>query len=239
MAVEKATKDGEPGLHGAQSASRAARLQDHFIAELLDWCADLFRSNRARFVRPTDTGSWVVYTRQNGSLSTHVADFAEAAMAHTVGLGRQPLIVSRPRVTRVGATDLRPISTGSYLGIPLICQDRLAGVIECAGDARPDIEFVLHSAMPRLDQSGARLLHDPALLARPVVTPESVCSLTSAFWTTNGVSLTPVDFALLSIIDGSTTLDDAATLLDLDLESACEIAQSLVETGLLAVTSSP
>ncbi|HUH06543.1 MAG TPA: GAF domain-containing protein, partial [Egibacteraceae bacterium] len=150
MPVDKGTDAADAGP-GVDPSSHVAHSREEFISETLDWCAELFRSQRARFVRPTESGGWIVYTRQNNVLSTHEADYAEAAMARAVGLGRHPLVVTRPRVTRPGTTDLRPISVSSYLGIPLISQDRLVGVIECAGEARPDIEAALQVALPRLE----------------------------------------------------------------------------------------
>lgn len=235
MAVGKATQEAEAGLHSAQLALHAARTQEHFIAENLEWCSKQFHSNRARFVRPTDSGGWLVYTLQNGALSTHAADYAEAAMAHTVGLGRHPLLVSRPRISRVGATDLRPISVSSYLGIPLICQDRLAGVIECSGEARSDIEVALHAAMPRLERVGARLLYDPALHGLPAVDPDTICVLSSAIWTAGGVTLTGAELTFLAAIDGASTISAVATSVGLDTEAALTTAQTLIESGLLAV----
>ena len=209
--------------------------QEAFISETLTWCADLFQTTRARFIRPLDVGTWIVYTRQKDTVTTHAADYAEIAMAYTVGLGRQPLAVTRPRISRADGGGLRPIALTSYLGIPVVCQDRLVGVVEFAGEVRADFEMALHEALPRLHSAGQRLLFDPALNARNEVTPETFCTLDAFVWTSNSVSMTGEEFAFVSQIIGPTTVFDAAFAADLDVEIAVGLARGLAERGVLAV----
>lgn len=235
MVVHKAADDADARQDAPFPRPAGLSARDAFIADTLDWCSEVFRSNRARFISPTGAGSWIVYTRRDGTLTTHQADYAEAAMARTVGLARHPLVVSRPRVTRPGTTDLRPISVHGYLGIPLICQDRLAGVIECAGEVRPDMEAALLSALPRLEQAGARLLYDPALAERPSVTPETTCDLSSGVWSTGGIDIAPEELAFLAAISGPTTIAAAAEAASLDPITALTLAESLLQRGLLEI----
>lgn len=209
--------------------------QEAFIAETLDWCADLFRTSRARFIRPLDAGTWIVYTRQGDSVVTHAADYAEIAMAYTVGLGRNPLLVTRPRISRADGTALRPIALTSYLGIPVVCQDRLVGVVEFAGEVRSDFERALDDALPRLQTAGQRLLFDPVLNARIDVTPETFCTLDAFVWTVSSVSMSAEELAFASQIIGPTTVSDAAAAADLEVDVAVSIARRLAERGVLAV----
>jgi GAF domain-containing protein len=209
--------------------------QEAFITETLAWCADLFRTTRARFIRPLDAGTWIVYTRQRESVVTHAADHAEIAMAYTVGLGRQPLSVTRPRISRADGSGLRPIALTSYLGIPVVCQDRLVGVVEFAGEVRSDFEYALNEALPKLQTAGQRLLFDPMLNARIEVTPETFCTLDAFVWTVDTVSLTSDELRFAAQLIGPTTVSDAASAADMDIDDAVEVARRLAERGLLAV----
>lgn len=209
--------------------------QEAFISETLAWCAELFHTTRTRFIRPLDAGTWIVYTRQRDSVLTHAADHAEIAMAYTVGLGRQPLFVTRPRISRADGSGLRPIALTSYLGIPVICQDRLVGVIEFAGEIRSDFEIALDEALPKLQSAGQRLLFDPILNARIDVTPETFCTLDAFVWTASSVLLSGDELTFVSQIIGPTTVSDAAAAADMDSNLAVTIASGLAERGLLAV----
>lgn len=239
MAVDKATDEADAGMAGTQRAAHDTRTREHLIAETLVWCAEQFASNRVRFVRPTSSGGWSVHTLRNGSVTTHEADYAEAAMAYTVSLGRHPLLVGWPRVGRVGTNELRPITVHSYLGIPLICQDRLAGVIESAGEARPELEMALLSALPRLEQIGERLLYDPSLVRRAAVDADSVCVLSSASWSNGAVTLTGAQLAFLAAIDGATTVAAAAAAAGIEIEAALAMTRSLIEQGLITTSTNP
>jgi GAF domain-containing protein len=219
-----------PGSHAAQRA---------FIADTLDWCASLFGTTRARFIRPLATGGWCVYTRQHDTLALHQADEAEAAMAWNVGLSRQPLLVTRPRVSRLDGSGLRPIALTSYLGIPLVVQDRLVGVIECAGDVRPDIESALYTALPRLAEAGARLLYDPALQRQPAIALDTRVALNSAVWTSDSFALSPAELALLAQLSEPATIALAATAAGLEPDEALGLIEGLLGRGLLQALPPP
>lgn len=213
----------------------STKRQEALISETLSWCCERFGTPRARLVRPVDGGRWIVYTRQRDTLITHAADYAEIAMAYTVGLGRQPLVVTKPRVSHADGSNLRPIALTGYLGIPMICQDRLIGVVELSGEIRPDMERALFSAIPHLQSTAERLIFDPSYTRRATITRDSTIALSSAIWTTIEITLTDEDMRLLSIIDGSITIADAARAAELDDDRAVELAVSLVERGLIDV----
>jgi GAF domain-containing protein len=235
VARDEGTDDGSSGLRVASGEADPASTQEGFIVETLAWCAEVFQARRVRFLRPRDAHGWTVYTRYGDSLSTHEADYAEAAMARTVGLGRQPLVVTRPRVSRPGTDNLRPISVSSYLGIPLICQDQLAGVIECAGGETSAVEAALRSALPHLDLAGQRLLFDPALRGVPEVTAGTQCVLGGGVRLGGTVTLSADELAFVSAIDGATTVAVAAAAASLTVDAARAMATSLIARGLLEV----
>lgn len=213
-----------------------ARTREELIAQTLGWCADLFGASRARFIRPMPSGDWVIYTRQQESVLTHMADWAEIAMAYTVGLSRQPIVVNRPRISRIDGSGLRPIALKTYLGIPVICQDRLVGVVEFAGDVRPDIDSALYSAMPRLANAGERLIFDPGLERRPqAIGPDTRISLTAAVWSRGDITITPEELSLLAAITGPTTVASAASIANLDIERAIELASGMLNRGLVQI----
>lgn len=217
----------------------SAETQEEFIAQTLAWCAELFGASRARFVRPLESGAWVVYTRQKDAILTHMADEAEIAMAYTVGLGKQPLVVTRPRIARIDGSRLRPIALKSYLGIPIVCQDRLVGVVEFAGEIRPDMEAALYSAAPRLANAGERLLFDPGFQRRrAALTPDTSLTLAGAVWARGDIVINPEEMRLLSAITGPLTLAAIADAAHLDANRAIEIAARLLDRGLLAVQPS-
>lgn len=228
--------DGPADLGDAMPAfdQNLAETQEEFIAQTLNWCAELFGANRARFIRPLESGAWIVYTRQNGAVLTHMADRAEIAMAYTVGLSKQPLVVTRPRVSKIDGSGLRPIALKSYIGIPIVCQDRLIGIIEFAGDVRSDMESALYSAAPRLANVGERLLFDPGLRRkRGTITPETIVVLSSGIWARGDIVITPEEFTYLALITGQMTVAAIAAAASLDLDQALTIADNLIERGLI------
>jgi GAF domain-containing protein len=213
-----------------------AETQEEFIAQTLNWCGELFGASRARFIRPLESGAWIVYTRQQESVLTHMADQAEIAMAYTVGLSRQPLIVTRPRISRIDGSGLRPIALKSYLGIPIVCQDRLVGVIEFAGDVRSDMEAALYSASARLLNAGERLLFDPGLQRhRNEPTPEMRVVLSGGIWARGDVTIHPREMPFLAAISGHSTIAELATATGIGTEQAITIAGELIERGLIEV----
>jgi GAF domain-containing protein len=212
-----------------------AETQEEFIAQTLNWCAELFGASRARFIRPLESGAWTVYTRQHDAVLTHMADQAEIAMAYTVGLSRQPLVVNRPRISKIDGSGLRPIALKSYLGIPIVCQDRLIGVIEFAGDVRPDMESAIYSAAPRLANVGERLLFDPGLRRkRGTLTPDTSVSISGGVWARGNVVISPEEMTFLAAITGPMSLAEIATTTGLSTDDALTLADELIERGLIA-----
>jgi hypothetical protein len=220
---------------GASTDLFLSGRQDTFIAETLAWCCDLFGASHARFIRPMDDDQWIVYTRHKQTLITHVADWAEVAMAYTVGLGRHPFIARKPRISLSDGSNLRPIALASYVAIPVICQDRLVGVIEFAGEVRQDIESALASALPRLSEAAERMLFDPALNQRRHATATSRLALDSAIWPAGSVSLTSEELRLLALIDGQRTLNTIADTANVAIDQAVTLASNLAERGLVEV----
>ncbi len=215
-----------------------AETQEEFIAQTLAWSAELFGAPRARFIRPLESGAWIVYTRQKDSILTHMADYAEIAMAYTVGLSKQPLVVTRPRIARIDGSGLRPIALKSYLGIPIVCQDRLIGVIEFAGDVRPDMDAALYSAAPRLANVGERLLFDPGLQRRRApIAPDTSVTLAGAVWARGDIVLNPEELLFLSVITGPTTVAAITSAANLDPDRAIAMANELIDRGLIVVCS--
>lgn len=234
--------DGPIGLGDAMPAfnQELAETQEEFIAQTLGWCAELFGASRARFIRPLESGAWIVYTRQQekAAVLTHLADHAEIAMAYTVGLSKQPLVVTRPRIAKLDGSGLRPIALKSYLGIPIVCQDRLIGVIEFAGDVRPDMESALYSAAPRLANVGERLLFDPGLRRRrAAITSATSVSLSGGVWARGDIVITPDEMTFLAAISGTMTVAAIASAANVAPDRALEMTNQLIERGLVAVSS--
>ncbi len=218
-----------------------AETHEEFIAQTLSWCTEVFQSSRARFIRPIDNGAWVVYTRhkENGSVLAHLADQAEIAMAYTVGLSKQPLVVSRPRISKSDGSGLRPIALKSYLGIPLVCQDRLIGVIEFAGDIRPDMDAALYSASNRLANVSERLLFDPGLRRRKQpITLDTTVILAGGVWSRGNIVIQPEEMRFLAAITHSMSVAAIAETSEIDPDRALSLTNELLERGLLAVTTS-
>jgi GAF domain-containing protein len=225
----------EPAGDRSSDDEHMAATRAEFIAATLTWCAGLFGVTRVRFVCQSDAGDWRVYTWQRETVVTHAADYAEIAMVYMVGLGRQPLLVGRPRISRSDGSGLRPIAITSYLGIPIVVQDRLVGVVELAGDVGTEVETTLHSAVPRLTNAGARLLYDPRLTLRPRITADSTLVLDAATWTTDEIRLTPEELSLLERVIGPTTITAIADAAGIAPSRAVELAVDLAQRGLVAV----
>ena len=233
---------GPTGLDDAMPAfdQDLAETQEQFIAQTLAWCAELFGATRARFIRPLESGAWIVYTRRKEaeSILTHMADQAEIAMAYTVGLSKQPLVVTRPRISKADGSGLRPIALKTYLGIPIVCQDRLIGVVEFAGDVRPDMESALYSAAPRLTNVGERLLFDPGLRRkRGAIAPETAIALAGGVWARGDITLSAEELTFLAAVNGQTTVASAATTANLDPARAVALVDELIERGLLTAVT--
>jgi hypothetical protein len=215
----------------AQAANEA-----ELIAQTLAWCAGQFGVESARLVRPLPTGRWAVLTWRGDGLLHYAADFAEIAMAWNVGLSRAPLIVNRPRVAQRDGASVRPIASKTYVGVPLLCQDQLVGVLEIAGDLKGDLEQRLARALPHLTLVAQRIVHDPALRPRPSVPPTARCALDGAAAFGADIALAPAELRLARALRGAMSLASLAAALNLELETTARIASGLAARGLLAIT---
>lgn len=209
------------------------RTTDDLIAEMLRRCLHLFDVHHARFVRPLDADAWLVHTRRGDTMLTHVADHAEIAMAWMVGLGRQPLLVNRPRVSATDGTHLRPISARRYLGIPVVCQDRLVGVLEWSGDLSPSIEGTLFASLAWLKDIAERLVFDPALDVRGSLTAETMCLPGQRILHGRSVDVQPDEWLLLLTLESGCTLAELSERLDTPLDALTPRAEALAQRGLL------
>lgn len=213
-----------PALHETES---------DLIAATLAWAARRFGAQAARFLRPSANGGWRVITWMHDSISLHAADHAEIAMAWNVALGRQRLLVDRPRVSAPDGSGLRPIATRRYIGTPVICQDRILGIIEVAGDLRPDLETASLAAQPEFDRFALRLAFDPSLHPTPPLTLETSVQLSGGAWIDPHITLTPDDLRVVSPISGPTTLGTLTSASGLEPERVRDIVLALLRLGLL------
>jgi GAF domain-containing protein len=213
--------------------------ESELIAATLAWSARRFGANAARFMRPTDAGGWLVISWLNGSISAHPADDAEAAMAWNVALGRKRLLVNRPRVSSGEGGSVRPISTRSYLGVPVICHDCILGVIEVAGDQRPDIESAAAAAQDDVDRFALRISFDTSLRPAPPLDADTVIALSGGTWPDEEIELSADDLALAAVIHEPMTIADAAQAACLSLDRGLEVSRTLERRGMVEVVERP
>jgi GAF domain-containing protein len=219
----------------ALTAVPPANTEAELVAQTLAWCAALFGVESARMVRPLPAGRWAIVTwRRNGVLA-YAADHAEVSMAWLVGLNRAPLVVNRPRVAQLDGGNMRPISTKTYVGLPLMCQDQLIGVIEVAGDLKIDIDSAVQRAQPRLALVAQRIVHDPLLRPAPLVMPETRCALDGGMAFGGDIVLTPDEQRFLSALRGVMSVAAASAAAGLEVRDALPIAAGLVARGLVAI----
>lgn len=205
------------------------------IVDALRQCAATFGTERARFMRQLPSGDWTVHTLHQGSVTSHTADQAEIAMAWMVGLSRFPIRATRPRVTQPDGSGVRPIAVTSYLGIPVLCQNHCAGVIELAGSIRSDLERTLDLLSETLARLGCRLTHDPAVRASQHIDLDVECGLDGGFWSPNDITLDAEEWAVLSVLGPPAVLRDGAASLPYSDGRLIDIVQSLVSKGLVSV----
>lgn len=206
------------------------------IVEALEQCSSAFGTDRARMMRQTSNGEWTVHTLHQGSVTSHAADQAEIAMAWMVGLSRVPVRVTRPRVTQADGSGIRPIAVTTYVGIPVLCQNHFAGVIELAGSDTADLVRVLDSLSMSVARLGYRLTHDPSIRAQQYLDMDVECSLDGGFWNPGEVVLSADEWLVLSAMGSpENMLRDVAATLALPDAGVIEVVQSLVGKGLVAV----
>jgi hypothetical protein len=237
---------GAPQL-GADSPLRTTGLlrrltrsqtEQEVVQVTISWCAEVFGTPRARFVRRYPDGAWVVHSVVHGKLVSQAADRAEIAMAWTVGLARQPLRVTRPRVTTFDGAGVRPIAVTNYLGIPVICGDEFMGVVEAAGCVSPELDWSLPLVQERLKALAERLVHDPVLRFDPVVDADMLCELAGGTQSMLSINLTGQELALLSALAGPTRLADLASETGLAVADVVGIARGLVTRNLVTLRAS-
>jgi hypothetical protein len=221
-------------LIGSRSGRATGGAADRLIGQTLTWLAEQFGTRSARLLRPLASGGWLVTTHRRNGMLTYQADEFEVAMAWMVALGRLPLTVTRPRVTQRDGTGVRPISAKTYLGLPLICQDDLVGVIELAGELQQDPDQMMQQAQARLSSLACRLVHDPELDdAEPELSLTMRVSLGGGIWCLGDVVLTTDDVRFLSVVQSLTILDDVREQSGLGAEVTLEIARALLRRGLI------
>jgi hypothetical protein len=234
---------GMPHL-GADSPLRTTGLLRHWMGSnseqeivqaTLAWAAEVFATPRARFVRRFPDGTWMVQSIAQGKLVSQPADRAEIAMAWTVGLSRHAVRVTRPRVTTFDGQGVRPIAVTKYLGIPIVCNDEFLGVIEVAGNVKPDVDLILPIAQLRLKVFGERLLHDPTLRFEPFVDADTICALNAGAFVSGEYAVSGCELAFLAVLDQPTRLGDLAYSLASSEAKVIAIARNLVGRGLISL----
>ncbi|RIK43644.1 MAG: hypothetical protein DCC58_09325 [Chloroflexi bacterium] len=209
--------------------------ESDLIAATLAWSARRFGAHAARFVRPTASGGWLVVTWMNDAISVHPADAAEAAMAWMVALGRTHLLVGKPRVASLEDRGLRPIAARNYLGLPVICQDRVLGVIEVAGELRPDVAAAAAAAQDDINRFALRLGYDPSLQPLQALAPESRVVLSSGAWIDPQVTVSADALRFAAALVGDATIEDVAASTGMCLDRCLDIARDLARLGLIDI----
>lgn len=212
-----------------------SQTEQQIVQATLEWCSEVFGTPRARFVRRYPDGSWMVHSVVQGKLVGQAADRAEIAMAWMVGLTRHPLRVTRPRVTTFDGAGVRPIAVTNYLGIPIICRDEFMGVIEAAGNVKPEADMLLPLAEKRLQAFAERLVHDPALRFDPLVDADTLCELGGGSPNLHTINLTGRELALLDALDGPLRLGDLAAHTGYSVAEVLDIAHGLVSRSLVSL----
>lgn len=206
------------------------------VAETLRWCAGTFGTQRARFVRRLADGTWIVQTLVEGTAVSQPADRAEIAMAWFVGLSRNPVLVTRPRVTTFEGDGVRPIAVTRYIGIPIVCQDEFLGIIELAGSIGSELDLALDESESRLAWFAERLLYDPSLRPEPQGVPdETVCEINGAPGATGYITLSDEEWELVAVLDGPLRFDEIAARVSISDEQLPAVARALVTRGLITL----
>lgn len=219
----------------ASSRRKTSSPETPVIADALRQCAATFGIERARFMRQLPAGEWVVHTLHQNSITSHTADHAEIAMAWMVGLSRFPVRVTRPRVTQPDGSGIRPIAMTSYLGIPVLCQNHLAGVIELAGSAKGDLERTLDLLSEMIARVGYRLVHDPSILALQHIDLDVECELAGGFWSPNAIALDADQWTVVAALRSPMVLREVAARVSIPEEHLIDVVRYLVSCGLVSV----
>ena len=213
----------------------SVRSESALILETLQKCAATFGTERARFLRHAPGGEWQVHSIQHDALRIHQADYAEIAMAWTVGLSRFPIRVMRPRVTEPDGGSVRPIAVTTYFGIPVLCADHFVGVIELAGNVSGDLVRTLETISDDLQRFGERLIHDPSLRAPQHIDLECECWLDGGCWASGEIWLTGDQWLVLSQLGDPEPLSSIAARLPFGDDELIELVRGLVRLGVVTV----
>lgn len=219
-----------------QSRWNVTPADQRLVAETLAWFAGLFGTPRARFVRHLNDHGWVVQTLVQGKIVMQAADHAEIAMAWAVGLSHGPVRMTRPRIVPHNGDSIRPIAVTNYVAAPVICQRRIVGIFEAAGDIRSDAERYLTRAERRLHEFARQLLFDPGLAPEPVVTDDTTIDLACCAFELP-IRLSSHEWELVAAVDGPTPLEAIAERAGLERHAAMDTARSLLRRGLVAIIS--
>ncbi|CAN5750896.1 hypothetical protein BH23CHL2_BH23CHL2_02160 [soil metagenome] len=206
-----------------------------YVAETLEWIAEELGTKRARFVRLLPSGVWVVQTVVQGKIVAQPADRAEIAMAWAVGLSRDIYSASRPRVMTFDGGGIRPIAVTTYIAIPVLCQQGLAGIIEAAGGLKPGAERIARAAGERLADFATRLMFDPGLRSEPRVTLETECDITGGLSSNNFTHLSAVEWDFIDALIHPKKLGEIAEELDWPEQAVLDMARELVARGVITL----
>lgn len=242
LPAQPANNETAPKCAENTSASprrKPSSAETPIIVDTLRQCAATFGIERARFMRQLPAGEWVVHTLHQDSMTSHTADQAEIAMAWMVGLSRFPIRVTRPRVTQPDGSGIRPIAMTSYLGIPVLCQNRFAGVIELAGSFKGNLERTLDLLSETLVRLGYCLIHDPSIRGSQHIDLDVECGLDGGFWSPNEITLGAEEWTVLSAMGPPTVLRDVASTLPYSDGDLIDVVQGLVSRGLVSVRAAP
>lgn len=206
-----------------------------YVAETLEWIAGELGTKRARFVRLLPTGVWIVQTVVQGKIVAQPADRAEIAMAWSVGLSRDIYSASRPRVMTFDGGGIRPIAVTTYIAIPVLCQQGIAGVIEAAGDLKPGAERIARGASERLADFATRLMFDPGLRSEPRITMDTECDITAGLSSNNFTHLSAAEWEFVGILVSPKKLGDISEELDWSEQKVINMARELVARGVITL----
>lgn len=206
-----------------------------FVADTLDWIAAELGTKRARFVRLLPTGVWIVQTVVQGKIVAQPADRAEIAMAWSVGLSRDIYSASRPRVTTADGQGIRPIAVTTYIAIPILCQQGIAGVVEAAGELKPGAERIAHAATERLTEFATRLMFDPSLRSGPRITSDTECDIAAGLNSSSCTQLSATEWEFIGTIMGAKTIAEIVEELGWEEERVIDVAKDLVGRGMITV----
>ncbi len=207
----------------------------HFVATTLDWIGEELGAKRPRFVRLLPSGVWIVQTAVQGKIVAQAADRAEIAMAWSVGLSRDIYSASRPRVTTADGQGIRPIAVTTYIAIPVLCQQGVAGIIEAAGELKPGAERIAHAATGRLADFATRLMFDPGLRTEPRITPDTECDVAAGLNSENCNKLSDTEWEFVCTITETKTIAEIAEQLEWPEEQVIGVAKELVGRGMITV----